>query len=110
MSNPSVDRRQFLTVSAGLAASATAGSYVFAQDDKAKKKKRQKKNRAKPLYRISLAQWSLNRRFFGREQPKLDALRKAARSTGNRSLQEEGLVLEAQGVTSLAELKRVLEQ
>jgi type II secretory ATPase GspE/PulE/Tfp pilus assembly ATPase PilB-like protein len=44
------------------------------------------------------------------KQPKLDALRKAARTTNNRSLQEEGLVVVAQGVTSLAELKRVLEQ
>lgn len=27
-----------------------------------------------PLFKISLAQWSLNRRFFGREEPKLDNL------------------------------------
>jgi sugar phosphate isomerase/epimerase len=27
-----------------------------------------------PIFRISLAQWSLNRRFFGREQPPLDNL------------------------------------
>lgn len=44
------------------------------------------------------------------KQPKLDALRKVARAQGHRSLQDEGLVLVAQGITSLAELKRVLEQ
>lgn len=43
-------------------------------------------------------------------QPKLDVLRAAARKGNNRSLQEEGMVLVARGVTSLVELKRVLEQ
>ena len=44
------------------------------------------------------------------KQPKLDVLRKSARTAGGHSLQEEGLLVVAQGVTSLAELKRVLEQ
>ena len=44
------------------------------------------------------------------KQPRLDVLRNVARKSGNRTLQEEGLVLVARGVTSLAELKRVLEQ
>jgi type II secretory ATPase GspE/PulE/Tfp pilus assembly ATPase PilB-like protein len=42
--------------------------------------------------------------------PKLDLLRKAARQSGMRSLQQEGVGLVARGVTSLAELMRVLKQ
>lgn len=41
---------------------------------------------------------------------KLDSLRKAARQAGCRSFQEEGILLAAKGVTSLAELTRVLKQ
>ena len=44
------------------------------------------------------------------KQPKLDVLRDLARKAGNRSLQEEGIALVARGVTSLAELSRVLKQ
>lgn len=44
------------------------------------------------------------------KQPKLDVLKKVARATGNRTLQEEGILLVAQGVTSLEELQRVLKQ
>jgi len=43
------------------------------------------------------------------QQPKVDLLRKVARQGGHRSLQEEGIVLVARGVTSLAELTRVLK-
>lgn len=43
-------------------------------------------------------------------RPKLEILRKVARASGMRSLQEEGLLLVAQGVTSLPELQRVLKQ
>jgi general secretion pathway protein E len=42
--------------------------------------------------------------------PKLDLLRQAARKAGMRTLQEEGIVLVAKGVTSLPELMRVLKQ
>lgn len=42
-------------------------------------------------------------------QPNLDTLRKAARAAGTRTIQEEGIVLVAQGVTSLNELQRVLK-
>ncbi|NLX95748.1 MAG: Flp pilus assembly complex ATPase component TadA [Rhodopirellula sp.] len=42
--------------------------------------------------------------------PKLDLLRQAARKSGFRSFQEEGLFLVAKGVTSLPELMRVLKQ
>ena len=44
------------------------------------------------------------------EKPKLELLRQIAKKTGNRTLQQEGIVLVAQGVTSLAELSRVMKQ
>jgi type II secretory ATPase GspE/PulE/Tfp pilus assembly ATPase PilB-like protein len=42
--------------------------------------------------------------------PKLDNLRAAARKAKHRSLQEEGVLLVARGVTSIQELLRVLKQ
>jgi len=42
--------------------------------------------------------------------PKVDLLRKAARKDGLLSLQEEGILLVAKGVTSLPELMRILKQ
>jgi len=44
------------------------------------------------------------------QQPKLEVVRKAARQAGLRSLQEEGILLVAQGKTSISELSRVLKQ
>jgi type II secretory ATPase GspE/PulE/Tfp pilus assembly ATPase PilB-like protein len=44
------------------------------------------------------------------KQPKLELLRKAARSAGMRTLQEEGILLVAKGVTSVQDLGRVLKQ
>jgi type II secretory ATPase GspE/PulE/Tfp pilus assembly ATPase PilB-like protein len=44
------------------------------------------------------------------KQPKLELLRKAAREAGMRTFQEEGLLLVAKGVTSLAELQRILKE
>lgn len=44
------------------------------------------------------------------KQPKLEVLRKYARQAGCRSMQEEGILLVARGVTSLNELQRVLKQ
>ncbi|MCA9236112.1 MAG: Flp pilus assembly complex ATPase component TadA [Planctomycetales bacterium] len=43
------------------------------------------------------------------KQPSVDLLRKAARASQQRSLQEEGILLVAKGVTSLPELMRVLK-
>jgi type II secretory ATPase GspE/PulE/Tfp pilus assembly ATPase PilB-like protein len=43
------------------------------------------------------------------KQPKLELLRKLARAAGHRGLQEEGILLVAQGITSLTELQRVLK-
>ncbi|HUT13429.1 MAG TPA: ATPase, T2SS/T4P/T4SS family [Thermoguttaceae bacterium] len=45
-----------------------------------------------------------------RTGPKPDLLRKAGRKDGMRSLQEEGVLLVAKGITSLPELMRVLKQ
>jgi type II secretory ATPase GspE/PulE/Tfp pilus assembly ATPase PilB-like protein len=42
--------------------------------------------------------------------PSIDALRVAARQSGMRTLQEEGVVLVARGVTSLPELMRILKE
>lgn len=44
------------------------------------------------------------------KEPKLELIRKAAKLAGMRSFQEEGVLLIAKGVTSLAELQRVLKQ
>jgi type II secretory ATPase GspE/PulE/Tfp pilus assembly ATPase PilB-like protein len=44
------------------------------------------------------------------KQPKIDLVRKAARLAGMRTFQEEGVLLVAKGVTSLAELQRVLKE
>jgi protein transport protein HofB len=44
------------------------------------------------------------------ETPRLELVRQAARRSGHRGLQEEGLVLVAKGVTALPELMRVLKQ
>jgi general secretion pathway protein E len=44
------------------------------------------------------------------QQPKLEVLRQAARKSGHRTLQDEGLLQVVRGVTSLPELKRVLSQ
>jgi type II secretory ATPase GspE/PulE/Tfp pilus assembly ATPase PilB-like protein len=44
------------------------------------------------------------------KKPELDLARKVARAAGMRPFQEEGLLLVAKGVTSLAELQRVLKE
>jgi type II secretory ATPase GspE/PulE/Tfp pilus assembly ATPase PilB-like protein len=43
------------------------------------------------------------------KQPKIDVLRQVARQSGNWNLQEEGILLLAQGITSYNELQRVLK-
>jgi type II secretory ATPase GspE/PulE/Tfp pilus assembly ATPase PilB-like protein len=43
------------------------------------------------------------------KQPDVNVIRQLSRQAGNRSLQEEGILLVAQGVTSLPELQRVLK-
>jgi type II secretory ATPase GspE/PulE/Tfp pilus assembly ATPase PilB-like protein len=41
------------------------------------------------------------------KQPNPDLIRRAAKASGHRGLQEEGILLVAQGITSLSELQRV---
>ena len=43
------------------------------------------------------------------KQPKLEVLRQIAKQQGHRGLQDEGVLLVAQGVTSLTELQRVMK-
>ena len=43
-------------------------------------------------------------------QPRLEVLRQLSRKAGNRTLQEEGVLLVARGVTAINELQRVLKQ
>jgi len=43
-------------------------------------------------------------------QPNLDAIKRVAKASGHRSIQEEGILQVAQGVTSIDELQRVLKQ
>jgi type II secretory ATPase GspE/PulE/Tfp pilus assembly ATPase PilB-like protein len=44
------------------------------------------------------------------KQPKLEILRQVARQGGHRGIQEEGILMLAQGITSLNELQRILKQ
>jgi type II secretory ATPase GspE/PulE/Tfp pilus assembly ATPase PilB-like protein len=44
------------------------------------------------------------------QSPKLEVLKQVARQAGNRSLQEEGVLMVALGITSITELQRVLKQ
>ena len=44
------------------------------------------------------------------KKPQLDLAKKVARAAGMRPFQEEGLLLVAKGLTSLAELQRVLKE
>jgi sugar phosphate isomerase/epimerase len=61
MKHSSLNRRDFLRSSLAAAALATWHGSAAAAD-------------TKPLFRISLAQWSLNRHLFGRVEPKMDNL------------------------------------
>jgi type II secretory ATPase GspE/PulE/Tfp pilus assembly ATPase PilB-like protein len=44
------------------------------------------------------------------KQPKLEVLRSVARKSGHRTIQEEGILLVARGITSIPELQRVMKQ
>jgi type II secretory ATPase GspE/PulE/Tfp pilus assembly ATPase PilB-like protein len=43
-------------------------------------------------------------------QPNLETIKRIAKAAGHRSIQEEGILQVAQGVTSIGELQRVLKQ
>ncbi|MEK6257787.1 MAG: sugar phosphate isomerase/epimerase family protein [Planctomycetota bacterium] len=69
----SLSRRHFLSASAGLLAASSLGRGLFAADPPAGKA---------PLFKISLAQWSLNRRFFKDKADPLDFARMAKTEFG----------------------------
>ncbi|MBM80162.1 MAG: xylose isomerase [Planctomycetaceae bacterium] len=79
-----MNRRDFLSTTAAAAATGIAMPALSFADDK-KSGARNKK----PLYKISLAQWSLNRRFFKREEPHLGNLdfAKTARQFGIEAIE-----------------------
>lgn len=60
------------------------------------------------IYEILVVDDNLRAALAG--QAKLDQIKQLSRQAGNRSLQEEGILLVALGTTSLAELQRVLKQ
>ncbi|MDZ7617196.1 MAG: ATPase, T2SS/T4P/T4SS family, partial [Patescibacteria group bacterium] len=60
------------------------------------------------IFELLLVGETVRKALASRAKP--DVLRQAARKDGSRSLQEEGLLLVAKGVTSLPELMRVLKQ
>ncbi|MAE75573.1 MAG: xylose isomerase [Planctomycetes bacterium] len=78
-----IDRRGFLAAGAALATGVRAQG-VMAQDPVVKDPRVQGKpaSRPKQLFRISLAQWSLHNRFYGRTEPKLDNLDFAKTASG----------------------------
>jgi type II secretory ATPase GspE/PulE/Tfp pilus assembly ATPase PilB-like protein len=60
------------------------------------------------IYELLVVDDNLRQALAG--QPKLDQIKQLSRQAGNRTLQEEGILLVALGTTSLAELQRVLKQ
>jgi len=60
------------------------------------------------IYELLLVDDSLRRALL--KSPDSDTLRRLSRKAGNRSLQEEGVLLVIRGVTSLPEMMRVLKQ
>jgi type II secretory ATPase GspE/PulE/Tfp pilus assembly ATPase PilB-like protein len=60
------------------------------------------------IFEILVVDDNLRKALAG--QPKLDEIKQLSRQAGNRSLQEEGVLLVALGTTSLVELQRVLKQ
>ncbi len=100
-----MDRRSFLKIGVGSAASTLVLSSVpFSRLTAATQQ---------PPFKISLAQWSLNKRFFGRVQPKLDALEfaKIANSFGAEGLEyvNQFFMDKARDKAYLAELKQRAE-
>ena len=69
----SLSRRHFLSASAGFLAASSLGKSLFAADAPAGKA---------PLFKISLAQWSLHRRFFNDKADPLDFAKMAKTEFG----------------------------
>ena len=60
------------------------------------------------IYELLLVDDKIRQALLG--QPKLDELKQLARAAGSRTLQEEGILMVALGLTSISELQRVLKQ
>lgn len=94
------NRRRFLQTCTAVAAAAASTTLQIRQADAAEK----------PLFRISLAQWSLNRRFFKREEPHLDNLdfAKTARGFGIEAIEYVNQFFKDKGQDQayLAEMKK----
>jgi hypothetical protein len=71
-----MERRRLLALGAG----AISGFYLqtpsLVSGQVVKKKMEKKKSDKKLPFEISLAQWSLNKRLFGKQEPKLDNIEK----------------------------------
>jgi len=101
--SPTMNRRDFVKTSAVAAVGATAmtgiQSAVLADSHK-----------KKPPFQISLAQWSLHKRHFGRQGPKLDALdfAKTAKGFGINALEyvNQMFKTKAKDAKYIAELKK----
>ncbi len=102
--NPNTSRRQFLKSSA-FAVSSLAFTGVSNTTFAAETVKK-----AAPLFKISLAQWSLNRRFFKKEEPHLDPLdfAKIAKGYGIRGIEyvNQFFMDKAEDKKYLSELKK----
>lgn len=98
MTEPS--RRRFLQTCTAIAAATASSTFPVRQVHAADK----------PLFRISLAQWSLNRRFFKREEPHLDNLdfAKTARGFGIEGIEYVNQFFKDKGEDQayLAEMKK----
>ena len=98
---PFCNRRDFLRGSLATTALAACAPLAFGESG------------TQPLFRISLAQWSLNRRFFGREEPKLDNLQFAAtaRQLGIEAIEyvNQFFMDKGEDAKYLAEMKRRAE-
>ena len=90
-----IHRRDFLKVSAALAAAGFAGSFAMAADKK-------------PLFEISLAQWSLHRTIFGGKLDNLDFAKAAKQDYGINAIEFVNQFFKDKAKNSeyLAELKK----
>jgi len=99
--SPLASRRHFLQTSTAVAAGLAAGSYlpVFAADEK------------KPLFKISLAGWSLHKAIFGKQLDHLDFAKTAKKDYGIEAVEYVNQFWKdkAQDKTYLADLKQRAE-
>ena len=95
----SLSRRQFLSASAGLLAASSLSKSLFAADAPAGKA---------PLFKISLAQWSLHKTFFSKQADPLDFAKMAKQDFGIEGIEYVNQFFKdkAQDQAYLGELKK----